>query len=167
MKGGIAAALAAVGGMNLKKLKKNLEMVFTYDEEKDFEGIKSVVAKRDLEADCILIGEPTDLKPVVATKGILSFKIQFIGKEAHSSNPALEINAIEMANDFIYELKKSFELLTQVRNDIFENPRASLNIEKIGGDDAANKMPAFCFLEFESRIINNKQAVDLKNVFKT
>lgn len=60
MKGGIAAMLATINKINLSKLNKGLELIFTYDEEKSFKGIKNVTEKHEVLADCILIGEPTE-----------------------------------------------------------------------------------------------------------
>jgi len=157
MKGGIAAMLVAISEIDLSKLNKGLELIFTYDEEKIFEGIKNVVENHLVSADCILIGEPTSLKPVIATKGVLVFKINFIGEEAHSSNPKSGINAIEMASNFVMELKKYSENLKKDNDYIFDSSSATTNIAKINGGDAINKIPSSCLLEFEFRIINNKQ----------
>lgn len=158
MKGGIASMLAAVNEIDLSKLNRGLELIFTYDEEKTFNGIKNVIKKREILADCILIGEPTSLKPVIATKGALVFKINFIGKEAHSSDPENGINAIEMASSFIMEMKKYFKKLKKDNDYVFNPSFATLNVGMINGGDAINKVPSSCLLEFEFRIINNKQS---------
>jgi acetylornithine deacetylase len=162
MKGGIAAMLAAVSEVDLSELNKGLELIFTYDEENNFDGIKSVVEKHDLSADCILIGEPTSLEPVVATKGVMVFRIDFVGKDAHGIHPEVGVNAIEMATDFIIELKEYFKMVEKNRNPIFDVPSATLNIAKINGGDVINKVPSACSLEFESRIIDNKQGDKFK-----
>lgn len=162
MKGGIAAMLAAVNEIDLNKLNKGLELIFTYDEERTFNGIKNVIEKREISADCILIGEPTELKPVIATKGVVAFKINFIGKEAHGSNPENGINAVEMASSFIMEVKKYFKKIKKENDCIFNPSSATLNIAIIKGGDAINKVPAFCLLKFEFRIINNKQSNKIK-----
>ena len=157
MKGGIAAMLAAMSGFDPSKLNKGLELIFTYDEEKNFDGIRDIIEKHKIAADCIVIGEPTSLEPVVATKGVLAFRIDFVGKEAHGSHPEIGINAIEMACGFISELKKDFKKIVKDRDDIFDFPCATMNIGKIIGGDAVNKVPSACSLEFEFRIIHNKQ----------
>ena len=162
MKGGIAVMLAAVNEIDLSKLNRGLELIFTYDEEKTFNGIKNVIEKRKILADCILIGEPTSLKPVIATKGAIVFKINFIGKEAHGSNPDDGVNAIEMASGFIVEVKKYFKKLKKDNDHIFDSPSATLNIATIKGGDAINKVPSFCLLEFEFRIIDNQQSNKIK-----
>lgn len=157
MKGGIAAMLSAVSEIDPSVLSKGLELIFTYDEENDLDGIKNVLREHKLSADCIVIGEPTSLVPVVATKGVLALKIKFIGKDAHGSNPEVGVNAIEMASVFIAEMKKYFKGIAKGQNDIFDNPRATLNIAQITGGDAMNKVPSVCILGFEMRLIDNRQ----------
>lgn len=157
MKGGIAAMLAAVSEVDLQKLHKGLELIFTYDEENNLAGIKNVLSRHKVLADCIVIGEPTSLEPVVATKGALALKIKFIGKDAHGSNPEVGVNAIEMASGFIVEMKKYFKNIAKEHNDIFDNPRSTLNIAQIAGGDAMNKVPSLCTLGFEMRLIDNRQ----------
>lgn len=167
MKGGIAAMLAALNETKPNEFKKGLSLIFTYDEEKTFGGIKDVVEKYKLKSDCILVGEPTDLKPIIATKGIMVFKVKFIGEEAHGSNPESGVNAIEMASIFILEMKKYFKKLEKTKDDIFNPPFAILNIAKIKGGDAINKVPAHCFLEFEIRTIGKNQIEELqKSIFR-
>ncbi len=162
MKGGIATMLAVINEINLSKLNKGLELIFTYDEEKSFKGIKNVIEKHKILADCILIGEPTELKPVIATKGVLRFEVNFIGKEAHGSSPENGVNAIEMASGFIIELRKYFKELKKDNCSVFISPHATFNIAIINGGDAINKVPSSCLLEFEFRIIDNRQHNKIK-----
>jgi len=162
MKGGIAAILMVINEIDQSELNKGLELIFTYDEEKTFNGIKNVIERSKILADCILIGEPTDLKPVIATKGVLVFKINFIGKEAHGSDPENGVNAIEMASGFIMEMKKYFGRIKNDNNHIFNPSSATFNIAMINGGDAINKVPPSCLLEFEFRIIDNKQSNKIK-----
>ena len=166
MKGGIAAMLSSISEIDLKKLNKGLELIFTYDEEKYFGGIKSIVGKHKISADCIVVGEPTSLEPVVATKGMLVFKINFIGKEAHGSNPEIGINAIEMASIFIIEFKKYFRKIEKESSCLFGSPTATSNISIISGGNAVNRVPAACSLEFETRIIDNKQKEKINDIIK-
>jgi len=161
MKGAIASILAALKEKKPNEFKKGLGLIFTYDEEKTFSGIKDVVEKYKVESDCILVGEPTDLVPVIVTKGVAAFKINFIGKESHGSNPGSGVNAIEMASLFILELKRYFKKLEKTKDDIFDPSFATLNIAKINGGDVINRVPESCVLELEFRAISNKQMVEI------
>ena len=166
MKGGIAAMLAVMCKTDPERLGKGLEFIFTFDEERCFGGIREVVKRHDIAADCIVIGEPTEMEPVVATKGTVAFKVDFTGKEAHSSSPEGGVNAIEMAMDFIASVKKFYRGLKRERSDIFASPTATLNIAKISGGDAINKVPSACSLGFEFRVIDNAQKEKIRKAIR-
>ena len=61
MKGGMAAVLSAVGNFDWKLPKKGLKLYFTFDEENNFGGIKSIVAKEKDIPQNIIIPTPTNL----------------------------------------------------------------------------------------------------------
>lgn len=170
MKGGIAAALAAIEQVYFKKARKGVGLIFTFDEEKEFKGMKYFVDQKKISGKKIIIMEPTDENPVKATKGAVAFRIEFIGKEAHGSVPFEGVNAIEMANIFIDKLKNSCGKFAKEKNDIFSPACATLNIARISGGDAINKVPARAVLDFELRTIKvgqNKRIIqEVKNILR-
>ncbi len=158
MKGGVAAFLAAVDIIDKKNIKTNLGMVLTYDEEISFAGIKDFLKKNKFNDNLVLIGEPTDGFPIVATKGALALRVEFFGKSAHGSTPAKGANAILMVQQFIKKLLILEKKLAKEKNTAFNPAEATLNIAKINGGDAINKVPANCVLDFEFRVINASQS---------
>ena len=58
-----------------------------------------------LGAPLLVIGEPTDNTPIKATKGTLSYSLQFSGKACHSGYPEYGDSAIERWVDFMMELE--------------------------------------------------------------
>ena len=92
----------------------------------------------------------------------MRFEVNFIGKEAHGSSPENGVNAIEMASGFIIELRKYFKELEKDNCSVFISPHATFNIAIISGGDAINKVPSSCLLEFEFRIIDNRQHNKIK-----
>lgn len=157
MKGGIAAFMSAINMVNFKKAKKSVGVILTYDEEKTFAGIKNFVKKKKISNSKIIIAEPTDGKPISATKGAVAFKVDFFGKEAHGSTPQQGENAIKMACGFIMNLEKIHEIVRREKNTKFKPSCATMNIGRIIGGDAINKVPSRCVLEFEFRTINDNQ----------
>ena len=157
MKGGIAAFLSAISQINFKNCKRGLNILFTYDEEINFSGIKDFIKKKKLNMEYIIVGEPTGMIPIVASKGIVSFKIDFFGKECHGSEPNKGINAIILACNFIDDVEKYFKTIEDCKNDIFSPNYATINTGKINGGDAVNKVPARCTLEIECRTIAKNQ----------
>lgn len=165
MKGGIASLLSAISQINFKNCKQGLNILFTYDEEGEFKGIKDFIKNKKLNTEYIIVGEPTNTAPVVASKGIVSFKIDFFGKECHGSEPDNGISAIMLARKFIDDVEKYFKKIEAHKNDFFTPNYATINIGKINGGDATNKVPARCALEIECRTVIKKQNDEIYESF--
>ncbi len=161
MKGGIAVFLEAIGKIDLKKLKKGIQIVLTFDEEINFEGIKLIKKNNIKISDNVIVGEPTDLIPVVATKGCIEYKVICNGKNAHSSNPIVGDNAIEKAIKFINELYVFYEKLKKDENKLFDIPYTTMNLAKISGGTAINIVPNVCEFSFDFRTISKKQHIKI------
>lgn len=159
MKGPIAAFISAALSFNLKKLRKGLNLVFTYGEEKDLSGIQDFLKKVKLKNKLVIVGEDTGLIPVVASKGAYAVKIEFAGKAAHGAEINKGINAIILAQQFIDKLSIYFKGLQNKQNKIFAIPFATVNVAKICGGDLLNRIPDYCLLEFEYRTITREQGV--------
>lgn len=167
MKGGIASLLSALSQVNFKNCKNGFSILLTYDEEINFNGITDFTKNKKIDNNYIIVGEPTNLKPIIASKGIVSFAVNFFGKECHGSEPEKGLNAIILASDFIQEIKKYFVSLKKDKNYAFTPNYATVNIGKIKGGDAVNKVPAECVLEIECRTVTEKQNNEIiKNFLK-
>lgn len=162
MKGGIAAFLKACSELSKEKLKRGIMLLFTFDEEINFNGIKLLVNEKVKFPEYLILPEPTDLKPVIATKGCLEMKVNFIGKSTHSSTPDKGRNAIIDACSFINKLLDFSEELKQEKNTIFSVPYTTINIGKINGGDAINKVPDLCSIYFDARTINERHNTLIK-----
>ncbi len=161
MKGPIAAFISATLNTNLQTLKRGLNLVFTYGEEKELDGIQEFLKKIKLKTKLVIVGEDTGLIPVVASKGAYAVKIEFQGKAAHGADVNKGINAIISAQKFIDKLNQYFIALQSSQNKIFEIPFATLNVAKIIGGDLINRIPDYCYLEFEYRTINKQQGAKI------
>ena len=156
MKGGIASFLKACSSINKEKLKNGLKLYLTYDEEIGFEGIKLLLEKNTEFPKYLILAEPTDLKPVFATKGCMEMKVTFYGKSSHSSTPNQGKNAIIEAYRFIGELLEFSEKIKKEENLLFSIPYTTMNIGRIKGGDAINKVPDRCYIEFDARTVYEK-----------
>jgi acetylornithine deacetylase len=130
MKGGIAAILKTVLDINWEELNYGIKLIFTYDEEINFSGIKEIMNEKIKIPENIIIGEPTNNEILTGSKGLLEFEMEFKGKSAHSSNPSKGINAIENCMDFLGELKRFYEFLKSEIDERFEIPYTTMNIRK-------------------------------------
>lgn len=162
-KGGLAAILAAVSQFDWSKAKKGVNILISYDEEVDWKGIKNFTEKERLSTKYVIVAEPTGLSPVIASKGVAGFKVQFQGLSAHSSEPGKGRNAILAAQEFTTRLLAFFEKIKVRENPIFTPPTATINISRIQGGDAINRVPENCLLEFECRTIDRSQAEEIYN----
>ena len=155
MKGGLSAVLSAVGNFDWKLPKKGLKLYFTFDEENNFTGIKTIIAKEKDIPQNIIVPSPTSLYPVVATKGLLKLCVMISGKEAHSSNPTRGSNAIEHCVSFLGDVYKFNNRIKEDKNNAFELPYTTFNLGKIQGGASLNRVPGECTAYLEYRTIRN------------
>ncbi len=158
MKGFIAIALAWAPRFLQSQARLPIHLALTYDEETTFLGIKGLVA--DLQdqgvrpAGCI-IGEPTDMRAIVAHKGKRDYCCTLRGREAHSSLTPTGVNAIEYAAMLIGFIRQQAARMAREerRDDRFEVPHSTLQTGVIRGGIAVNVVPKDCSFEFEMRNI--------------
>ena len=93
-KAGLAAMMHAVASLKLEGRTPPCEvwLAAVADEEFSFRGVVKLC--ESLRADAAIVAEPTELRAVIASKGVLRWRIVVHGKAAHSSKPHLGINAI-------------------------------------------------------------------------
>ncbi len=93
-KASLAAMLVALReAVRSARLRCRVLFAALVDEEVGFAGSKALAASRP-QVDGAVFGEPTDLRVVVAHKGVLRFYVRTTGKAAHSATPELGVNAI-------------------------------------------------------------------------
>ena len=155
MKGGIASVLAAVSKIDFKDLSKKMMCIFTFDEEIGFSGIKEIVEKRIYLPSRVIIGEPTNNEICTGSKGLLEFEVTFTGIKVHSSVPFKGKSAIMDAVGFINELNNFYEKeIKPVRNEAFDVPYTTLNIDLIEGGEGINSVAENAKIFFDLRTID-------------
>jgi len=158
MKGFIACVLAAVPGFLAQPLRLPLHLAFSYDEEVGCLGVRSLLAKLQQRPNppvlCI-IGEPTELEPVLGHKGKLAMRCQVRGAACHSAYAPQGVNAIEYAARLINRLGEIGQRLTAFeRQDArFDPPFSTVQTGLINGGRALNIVPAECQFDFEVRAL--------------
>jgi acetylornithine deacetylase len=160
-KGFIAAALAAIANIDLRKLRRPLALVFTADEEVGCLGAKRLADARALRARYSIVGEPTSLQPMRAGKGYCLAEIIVRGKEGHSAYPALGASAIFRAARLINRLEKIAEELKAEQVATFEPPYTTLNVGLIRGGTAKNIIAGECRFTLEWRPLPGQKASHL------
>ncbi|WP_339461667.1 acetylornithine deacetylase [Pseudomonas sp. EA_105y_Pfl2_R69] len=158
MKGFIACVLAAVPRFLQTPLRLPLHLAFSYDEEVGCLGVRSLLAElqqRPNKPVLCIIGEPTELKPVLGHKGKLAMRCQVQGAACHSAYATQGVNAIEYAAKLINQLGDIGQRLSAIeRQDArFEPPYSTVQTGLIQGGRALNIVPADCQFDFEVRAL--------------
>lgn len=158
MKGFIACVLAAVPRFLAQPLRLPVHLAFSYDEEVGCLGVRSLLAdlqQRPNKPVLCIIGEPTELKPVLGHKGKLAMRCQVQGAACHSAYAPRGVNAIEYAAKLINQLGEIGQRLSAVeRQDArFDPPYSTVQTGLISGGRALNIVPADCQFDFEVRAL--------------
>ncbi len=148
VKGFLACVLAAVAKVDRTK---SLAIVLTADEEIGCVGAKFLARKKVLRAKKMVIGEPTDLRPVSAGKGYALAEIVVRGKEAHSAFPSRGHSAIYDAARVVTALERVAKKLEARKNRAFDPPFTTLNVGLIQGGTAKNIVAGECRITVEWR----------------
>lgn len=152
MKGFFALAIEAARRFNPKDLKQPLVILATADEESSMDGAQLIGEQGLPYVRHAVIGEPTNLRPVNAHKGIMMEAIQLTGRSGHSSDPALGVNAIEAMQRVIGDLLQfRTELQRHHHDGRFAVSVPTLNLGHIHGGDNPNRICGACELHFDLR----------------
>jgi acetylornithine deacetylase ArgE len=153
MKGGLASIMKAVENtVKSTPLKRRLVFVATAGEETGFIGMSKLIQNSIVtsnSATCVVIGEPTDLKPARAHRGIYRLKVEFFGKSAHASTPELGINAIEYACKLVESLEKVRDELDKTKDELLGV--TTLTPTMISGGIGENVVPPNTEIILDSR----------------
>ncbi|HET9161808.1 MAG TPA: acetylornithine deacetylase [Caulobacteraceae bacterium] len=156
MKGFLALALAAVEEFKTAPLTRPIHLAFSYDEEVGCLGAPDLIRAIASEVPApraVIVGEPTNMEAVSGHKGIASFKVTVLGREAHSSLTHLGVSANMAAIELMNSL---LGLSRKLQRDAdpasgFEPKGASLTVGQINGGTAVNILARQCIFYFDLR----------------
>jgi succinyl-diaminopimelate desuccinylase len=158
MKGGLAAMMCAVRELGDQR-KVRVHFVCVSDEESDEMDQRGsdYLVEQGYTGDFAITGEPTDLHIGVQAKGVLAMRIEVTGISAHGSTPWVGHNAVLKAIDVF----RGIESLPFAResSDLFDRP--SINLGRILGGDAVNKVPDLCAIDVDVRYLPGQEADDI------
>lgn len=158
-KAGLAAMMHAVASLHRQGVTPECEvwMVAAADEEHSFRGVLKLC--EGLEADAAIVAEPTGLRAVIASKGVLRWKVRTRGKAAHSSKPELGVNAIVNMARVIQAFERSAGALAKAPHPLLG--AATLNIGVIHGGVQVNFVPDSCEIEIDRRLLPGETAAEV------
>lgn len=152
MKSGVAAMVLALKYLADAGVTLNgkLQFVGTAGEEVDGYGAKQVMKKEQINGvTAMVVSEPSQNELFTAHKGALWLEVTAFGKTAHGSMPDQGVNAINVINDFLNELK-AYEF-TYTPHDLLGHP--TLNIGTIQGGVQTNVVPDQCSVTLDIRTV--------------
>lgn len=136
----------------------------TIDEEFSYRGV-AAMCQPTFAADAAIVAEPTELRPVIASKGLVRWKIETIGKAAHSAKPHLGINAIEHMSRIIAAIERDTRTLGSRAHPLL-GP-ATCNIGVIRGGVQVNFVPDRCEIEIDRRLLPGETIQGVLNHYQS
>ena len=165
MKSGIASFVHALSTIERSKIPLHQGAVILHlvsdEESHGHQGMGFLTQREGIQGDAALVGEPTDLEPVIAQKGALWLRIFTIGKSAHGSKPHLGVNAVE-------KMMKLIERFHFIRLEK-EHPllgKATLSIGTIQGGTKVNVVPEGCNIEVDRRMLPGEKKEEVLGEIK-
>jgi succinyl-diaminopimelate desuccinylase len=158
MKGAIAAMLLTLVAMrDQDEVRVRLGIVGDEESEEEVERGSDHLVDSGFLGDFAITGEPTDLHIGVEAKGVLALRVQVSGVAAHGATPWLGDNAVLRAIDVF----RSIESLPFARHssELFDRP--SINLGRIVGGDALNKVPDRCAIDVDIRYLPDQDPAEV------
>jgi succinyl-diaminopimelate desuccinylase len=158
MKGGLAAMMCAMRDL-VDQDAVRVRFTCVPDEESEDIDTRSIdeVVRGGFSADFAITGEPTDLHVGVQAKGVLAFRLNVYGRSAHGSTPWLGDNAVLKAIDVFRRIESL--PFSRESSELFDRP--SVNLGRIHGGDALNKVPDLCTMVVDIRYLPNQDPGDI------
>ncbi len=154
MKGALAAMMVAAREV-AERTDVRVHFVCVADEESDETELRASdwLVKHGYVGDFAITGEPTDMFIGVQAKGVLALRLVFAGRAAHGSTPWQGDNAVIKA---VHGFRRIEQMgWAQESSELF--PRPSVNLGRIMGGDALNKVPDRCVIDLDIRYLPGQE----------
>lgn len=150
MKAGLAAMMCVLKQAADQRAVR-VRFICAPDEESEEVEDRStdVLVGDGFSGDFAITGEPTDMHIGVQAKGVLAIRLEVFGKAAHGSTPWLGDNAVLKAID-VFRVIEALPF-SRESSELFDRP--SINLGRIGGGDALNKVPDQCTMDVDVRYL--------------
>ena len=156
MKSFIACALALLPEFVRQGLRVPVHLALTYDEEVGCLGVGELIADlahAGIRPRWCIVGEPTEMRPVIAHKGKRSYRCTVRGLAVHSAYAPHGVNAVEAAAEAVAFLRQ----MARRHRDRgpydrgFDVAYTTVHTGVIRGGTALNIVPHECVFDFEFR----------------
>lgn len=160
MKGHVCVMIELFKNLNTSK---KVALFLTSDEERGgFNGTNRILNNLGYNSKIAIVPDAgKDFELVVEEKGVLQLKVNYIGRESHSAQPWNGDNSIEKLIELYRYLLKIYPLPKSDREYI-----TSINLSKISGGDAINKVPGSSCMILDIRHIRSDSKENIINSIK-
>jgi len=150
-KAGLACMMEAIASLKAEGITPPCDVLLAaaVDEEYSYRGVVKLC--EGLQADGAIVAEPTELRCVIATKGVLRWRIRVHGRASHSSRPHLGINAISHMARIILALEEDSDRNMNHVHPLLGPP--TCNVGVIQGGVQVNFVPDQCVIEIDRRLL--------------
>ena len=155
-KAGLAAMMHAVASLKANAVTPECEvwLAAVVDEEFSYRGVARLCD--GLQAEAAIVAEPTEMRLVTSTKGVLRFRIVTKGVAAHSSKPHLGHNAISDIARVVLELEAENQRLASEKHPLLG--AATVNVGVVHGGVQVNFVPSEAAIEVDRRLLPHERA---------
>jgi acetylornithine deacetylase/succinyl-diaminopimelate desuccinylase family protein len=159
MKGPLAAMVEAALGIVRSGLltRGTIVLAAVMGEEYGALGTKAL-AQRRVTADHAIVGEPSELKPVIAHKGTVRYELRVDGTAAHGSVPERGVNAIYGMSDVVHALRDLHQKLADRPHTLVGPP--TINVGTIAGGSGTCIVPDRCSITIDRRVVPGEDVAD-------
>jgi acetylornithine deacetylase len=156
--GCVAGMMLAMQALAADPAACDVILLAAIDEEFQYRGVAAYLAAGH-RADGGIAGEPTSLRVVTACKGCVRWRIEVVGRAAHSSEPWRGADAIAAATDLLAHLRTELKpRLAARRHPLVGSP--TLVCSMIEGGQGPNTIAERCLLTFDRRTLPGESGMD-------
>jgi acetylornithine deacetylase len=141
----------------------NVALLFSVDEEATKAGVIAYVREHlpalGWKPSGAIVGEPTELKPVVAHAGVVRWSIRTHGLAAHSSDPSRGRSAISLMMRVVDALESRYIPALRASHPLVGRAQCSINI--IHGGTQTNIIPDLCEIWLDRRLVPGEDPVQV------
>lgn len=140
-----------------------IHFAFSYDEEVGGFGAMNLIAdlkEAGIAPPICIVGEPTEMVPAIAHKGVHRWRCCVRGKAAHSSLTPMAVNSIEAAARVVGQIAAIADELrdTEPRQAGFDVPYSTAAVCRFNGGVADNIVSEECRFHYEFRDLPGSDA---------
>jgi acetylornithine deacetylase/succinyl-diaminopimelate desuccinylase family protein len=152
MLGGVAAMCSAAVALKRCGLPVGGRLVVHAVVDEEVDAIGSQLAAEEVDADWVIVAEPTGGKVYAFGKGQVNVEVTFKGRAAHSSVPEVGHNAIQDAAAFVMLVEREHHRLAAAAADAHVGP-ATFSTGVIRGGLTGSIVPAECTVVVDRRVL--------------